>query len=99
MEKSPFLKWLLHNRGCTQKPAHDALSRCKRLEGTLAVPLDKAVSSQTAFNAALERVWRAHPGRNDLLYAMRLYAAFKNPRIDTRKHAFYGGLMRKEKAK
>jgi hypothetical protein len=99
MEKVSFQTWLVAKRAFGRKSAQDAASRCKRVEKTLGMPLDRVVSSQEAFNTALQRIWRAHAGRHDLLYAMRLYAAFGNPRIDTRKYAFYGGSKRKETAK
>jgi len=35
-------------------------------------------------------LWRVHPHRNDLLYAIRLYVTFKNPKIDPKRYAFYG---------
>jgi hypothetical protein len=94
MQKELFLRWLLGKRELASKASQDVVSRCKRIESILDQNLEKATASQVAFDAALTGIWRAHPHRNDLLYAMRLYAAFKNPSIDTKRYAFYGGLKR-----
>jgi len=98
MEKLPFVTWLLAKRAFAQKSAQDAASRCKRIEKILGMPLERAVSSQARYDEALERVWR-FSRRNDLLYAFRLYATFKSPRLDIRKHRFYRDLVKGAKAK
>jgi hypothetical protein len=94
MEKDFFLKWLVGERKLAMKAAQDAVSRCKRVESVLDQTLEKATASQSAFDSALTRIWKAHPHRNDLLYAMRLYVSFKNPTVDTKRYAFYGELKR-----
>jgi hypothetical protein len=94
MEKELFLQWLLEKRELASKAAQDVVSRCKRVELILDEKLEKATASQMALDAALTGIWKAHPHRNDLLYAMRLYATFKNPNIDTKRYAFYGELKR-----
>lgn len=95
MNKVAFREWLLVKRSLKPKSAQDALSRCKRLEKALNVSLEQVVASQKAFNSTLAHILRIMPHRNDVLYAMRLYAAFKNPKIDVRKHGTYRGTMRK----
>jgi hypothetical protein len=92
MEKELFLQWLLEKRELAFKASRDAASRCKRVEAILGQRLEKATASQVAFDAALTKIWRIHPHRKDLLYAMRLYAGFKNPAIDTKLYAFYGAV-------
>ena len=81
-------------RGLSAKAAGDAVSRCKRLESILGMPLERTVSSQGRFENALERLWQKHPRRNDLLYSLRLYASFHNPRIKPKKYIFYGDVSR-----
>lgn len=90
MEKAPFFSWLTGKRGLSEKAARDAMSRCKRIEDFLESSLEGAVSSQASFNDALERVREGLNRRNDLLYSIRLYAEFRNPRIQRQKYAFYG---------
>jgi hypothetical protein len=90
MEKDRFLRWLLEKRRLALKAAHDTVSRCKRIESVLDQELENAAASQVAFDAALTGLRRAHPHRNDLLYAIRLYASFKNSKIDPKLWAFYG---------
>ena len=94
MEKELFLRWLLGKRNIASKAAQDVVSRCKRVETILDQTLEKATASQAAFDAALTGIWKAHPHRTDLLYAMRLYATFKNPALDKKRYAFYGDLKR-----
>lgn len=96
MDKDLFLQWLLEKHNLAAKVAHDVVSRCKRVESILGHRLETATTSQGAFNASLTKLRQAQPLRNDLLYAMRLYAAFKNPSLDTNKYAFYGNKKRGE---
>lgn len=90
MEKAAFFSWLTDKRGLSEKAARDAVSRCKRIEDFLQAPLERAVSSQGNFNNALERIRGGLRKRNDLMYSIRLYAEFRNPRIQRQKYAFYG---------
>jgi len=90
MEKDLFLQWLLEERKLATKVARDVVSRCKRVESLLGQKLERATTSQAAFDVALTTLRRALPRRNDLLYAMRLYAVFRNPALDTKQYAFYG---------
>lgn len=90
MEKAAFFSWLTGKRDLSEKAARDTISRCKRVQDLLEVPLDRAVSSQANFNNALERIRGDFPKRNDLMYSIRLYAEFRNPRIQRQKYAFYG---------
>jgi hypothetical protein len=90
MEKAPFFSWLTGERGLSEKAARDAISRCKRIEDFLKVPLERAVSSQGSFNNCLERVREGLDKRNDLMYSIRLFAEFRNPRIKPQKYGFYG---------
>jgi hypothetical protein len=90
MQNEMFLRWLLEKRKLGSKSAHDALSRCKRIESILGQKLEKAATSQVEFDSALRELRRSLPHRADLMYAMRLFATFKNPRISTKQYAFYG---------
>jgi hypothetical protein len=99
MEKDLFLRWLLEKRRLASKAAQDTVSRCKRIESVLDQKLEKAAASQAAFDAALTGIRRSHPHRNDLLYAIRLYASFKNPNIDPKRWAFYGDSKRTRRPK
>jgi len=94
METDLFLHWLIEKRGLALKAAQDAVSRCKRIESVLGQKLEKAVASQAAFDMAITALWRSLPRRGDLMYAMRLYAAFRSPKLNARKKAFYGDEVR-----
>lgn len=94
MEKELFLQWLMGKREIASKASQDVVSRCRRVESILEQKLEKATASQAAFDNALTEIWRTHPHRNDLLYAMRMYATFKNPAIDIKRYAFYGDSKR-----
>jgi len=98
MDKELFLRWLLETRKLASKAAGDVVSRCKRVESSLNQTLEKTTISQVMFDAALTRIRGSHPNQNDLLYAMRLYAAFKNPEIDLKRYFFYGASKRKRRA-
>ena len=90
MEKFAFEQWLVEERGLTGKAARDAASRSKRIELILGRKLDKAAVSQASYDLAIKELAKTHPCRGDLMYAIRLYVAFSNPKIDTRKYGFYG---------
>jgi hypothetical protein len=99
MDKELFLQWLLAKRRLTLKAARDVVSRCKRIESFLDQMLEDVTVSQAAFNAALTGLRKAYPQRNDLLYAIRLYAGFRNPQLDSRRYAFYGDFERMPRPK
>jgi hypothetical protein len=99
MDRDLFLQWVVEKRGLASKAAQDVVSRCKRIESILDQNLEKTVASQHAFDAALTELWRVLPHRNDLLYSMRLYAMFKNPKLDTKRYAFYGDSKRMRQAR
>jgi hypothetical protein len=90
MDKEVFQQWLIEKKGLAGKAASDAASRCRRIEAILGQKLEKAAVSQASFDSALTAIWKALPHRGDLMYSMRLYVTFRNPKIDTKKHAFYG---------
>jgi hypothetical protein len=87
MDKDLFLRWLLRKRRLKSKVAYDTVSRCKRIESILGQTLESAVASQGAFEAGLTEIKRIRPQYNDLLYAMRLYAMFKNSKLDAKRYA------------
>jgi hypothetical protein len=51
-----FSKWLTEKKGYSTKSASDAASRCRRIERTFALSLDKALSTETGFKKLRERI-------------------------------------------
>ena len=56
MRDVDFSKWLKKEKEYSVKSTSDALSRCRRIERTFAVSLDKTLSSESGLERRRERV-------------------------------------------
>lgn len=81
MDEEGFRLWLIKRRQLAPKVAGDAISRCRWIEKRFHVSLDAALTSQLSLDRTHDQLLERGPGLGTIRYALRLYVAYKNPRL------------------